>query len=174
MNYIIRATRVEDVVQLRAFNIRWAAEYPHIDTPDAPDIVERKSLENLKQMIATLGTRPNSRHMVAFTADEEQIIGMVVLRGELETQDTTVGLYVDHAWRSAGVGQALMEHAIQWARDVETIQHITLHVYESNTVAVQLYEKLGFLHEKRHDRAYYQNGQYIAMLQMRLPFETNN
>lgn len=60
----------------------------------------------------------------------------------------SLGMSVDRAWRSRGIGSALMGEAFRWARWAE-IEKIALTVYPQNQRAINLYKKFGFFEEGR-------------------------
>ncbi len=60
----------------------------------------------------------------------------------------TFGMAVAAPWRHRGVGSALIEEALRWARGA-AIEKIELTVYPHNGAAIALYRKLGFVEEGR-------------------------
>lgn len=62
---------------------------------------------------------------------------------------TVLGLSIAKAWRGQGVGSALMQHALEWARAQGNLRRVELWVYASNTTAIRLYERHGFVVEGR-------------------------
>jgi GNAT superfamily N-acetyltransferase len=82
---------------------------------------------------------------VAVEAD--RLVGMVA--GFSDEDDTTtahlIAMYVTPAARGRGVGAALVEAQLAWARD-EGYERTTLMVNLANGAAVALYERLGFRH----------------------------
>ena len=69
----------------------------------------------------------------------------------------TLGIAVAADHRSRGVGSALLKEAFGWARGVG-VEKIVLSVYPTNTGAVALYRKFGFVDEgrlARHSRKSY-------------------
>ena len=56
----------------------------------------------------------------------------------------TASFMVDRAHRGGGVGQALGEYALAWARDVGYAAMQFNAVVETNTAAVALWQELGF------------------------------
>ena len=59
-----------------------------------------------------------------------------------------LGIAIRKEARGIGLGRAMMEAMISWARSVG-VRKLTLGVFESNTAAVALYRKLGFTREGR-------------------------
>ena len=56
---------------------------------------------------------------------------------------------VHHGWQEKGIGTALMEQLISWAKQSETIEKIELNVRASNNRAIALYKKMEFIEEGR-------------------------
>lgn len=90
---------------------------------------------------------------VTFLADANgEVVGelsMTTHRGRAE-----LGMEVADGWRGAGVGSALMEAAVAWAR-AQDLDKIALQVWPHNDAALALYEKFGFEREgllRRHYR----------------------
>lgn len=59
-----------------------------------------------------------------------------------------IGMAVARDWRGRGVGAALVQAAIDWAR-AEGLHKLTLDVFPHNEAAVALYRKFGFVEEGR-------------------------
>jgi putative acetyltransferase len=64
-----------------------------------------------------------------------------------------LGMIVDEQWRGRGVGSALLERAIQWARDAGA-HKVALQMWPHNDRARVLYDKFGFVEEGRLVRHY--------------------
>jgi len=64
-----------------------------------------------------------------------------------------IGMMVAKDWRGKGVGTALMEAAIAWAR-AEGLHKLSLDVFPHNEAALGLYRKLGFVEEGRRVKHY--------------------
>jgi RimJ/RimL family protein N-acetyltransferase len=64
-----------------------------------------------------------------------------------------IGMMVACDWRGRGVGTALMEHAIAWARE-QGLHKLALDVFAHNEPALALYRKLGFVEEGRRVKHY--------------------
>ena len=65
-----------------------------------------------------------------------------------------LGMAVVREWRSQGIGEALLVHAIEWAHQ-SPAHKISLEVFLHNVAAIALYEKHGFVREgllRRHIR----------------------
>lgn len=54
------------------------------------------------------------------------------------------GMYVAAAYRGAGMGKQLLEHALAFAASMEGLRQVTLTVTADNSAAVALYESRGF------------------------------
>jgi RimJ/RimL family protein N-acetyltransferase len=64
-----------------------------------------------------------------------------------------LGMMVASAWRGQGVGKALLEASLEWARDVGA-HKVALQHWPTNESAAALYEKFGFVEEGRLRRHY--------------------
>ena len=83
---------------------------------------------------------------------DSQIVGMIHVEvsrhgfGEF-------GMLVDRDWRGSGVGSALLQAAIDWAR-AQGLHKLCLEVFPHNTAAIALYRKYGFVEEGHRVRHY--------------------
>lgn len=86
-------------------------------------------------------------------ADEGRVIGNLgmhpVMPGVLG-----LGMSIDAGYRGRGVGTRLMQAAIEWARQQDSVHKIELEVWPHNVAAQALYAKCGFTVEGRRVRHY--------------------
>jgi diaminopimelate decarboxylase len=88
-------------------------------------------------------------HLVAVSRGG--VIGSISIRRDAHpaTRHTaSIGMFVTSAWRGRGVGTALLDGAMRWARDVG-VERIDLSVYPHNQAAIALYRAFGFVEEGR-------------------------
>ena len=52
-------------------------------------------------------------------------------------------------WRGRGVGTALLRAILEWAESSSFIEKVCLEVFATNSAAIGLYKKLGFIEEGR-------------------------
>ena len=64
-----------------------------------------------------------------------------------------VGMLVERGWRGRGVGSALVQAAIGWARG-QGLHKLCLEVFAHNSAAIALYRKSGFITEGRRVQQY--------------------
>jgi RimJ/RimL family protein N-acetyltransferase len=67
-----------------------------------------------------------------------------------------LGLMVAAGFRRRGIGHALLEQAVAWAREAG-VRKLELHVFPHNEAAIALYEKFGFRREG-YRRSHYRRG----------------
>ncbi|MFO0582964.1 MAG: GNAT family N-acetyltransferase [Anaeromyxobacter sp.] len=80
-----------------------------------------------------------------------------------------LGMLVAEEARGRGVGAALLRASIAWADDAGA-RELVLHVFPSNTRALRLYRRFGFVERERLLRAYPRaNGERWDALRMTLP-----
>jgi ribosomal protein S18 acetylase RimI-like enzyme len=89
----------------------------------------------------------NSLVMVA-EADGGVVANLILARepGGMQDHMAVLSICVDHDWRDAGIGSALVRAAQEWAT-AQRLQKIALSVFPDNARAVAVYEKAGFVRE---------------------------
>jgi RimJ/RimL family protein N-acetyltransferase len=92
-----------------------------------------------------------------FVAEREgEIAGRLSIGRDVHPASSHVadlGLMVDARYRRQGVGRALLEAAVEWARE-NGVRKLELHVFPWNEPAIALYEAFGF------EREGYRKGHY--------------
>jgi len=76
-----------------------------------------------------------------------------------------LGMGVSKSLRGMGVGSALMDYAIGWARR-KGLEKITLGVFSTNRGAIRFYEKFGFVREGVMKRQFRIQGKYVDEIAM--------
>ena len=76
-----------------------------------------------------------------------------------------LGLMVAAGWRRRGIGWALLEEAVRWARS-SAIRKLELHVFPHNEAAIRLYERFGFVREGLRTAHYRRGGEYVDAILM--------
>ncbi|HZO49882.1 MAG TPA: GNAT family N-acetyltransferase [Gaiellaceae bacterium] len=81
-----------------------------------------------------------------------------------------LGLMVAAPYRRRGIGRALLEQAVRWARE-SGVRKLELHVFPWNTPALRLYESFGFVQEGVRRGHYVREGEEVDAILMayRLP-----
>ena len=98
----------------------------------------------------------------------DQIIGLIHVEASRHGFGE-FGMLVDREWRGRGVGSALIQAAIGWARD-QGLHRLCLEVFPQNEAAIALYRKCGFVAEGRRVKHYRRaNGELWDSLIMGLP-----
>jgi RimJ/RimL family protein N-acetyltransferase len=104
---------------------------------------------------------------VTFMAEADgRLVG--TLGAEIRGGLADLGMMVDSEWRGRGVGSALMEACVAWARE-HGAHKLVLEVWPHNQAAIGLYRKFGFEQEglfRRHYRR--RNGELWDAIRMGL------
>jgi RimJ/RimL family protein N-acetyltransferase len=98
-------------------------------------------------------------HAAVYVAESEEgkIVGRLSLARDPHPASRHVadlGLMVAEGHRRQGIGRALLEQAVRWAR-AHGVRKLELHVFPHNEAAIALYEDFGFRREgyrKEHYR----------------------
>ena len=98
----------------------------------------------------------------------DQIVGLIHIEASRHGFGE-FGMLVDREWRGRGVGSALIQAAIGWARD-QGLHKLCLEVFPQNAAAIALYRKCGFVEEGHRVKHYRRaNGELWDSLIMGLP-----
>ena len=91
---------------------------------------------------------PNGQGVAFGIFHEGELVGTVALEFSNQTKTKhrahIVAMYVSRTYRSGGMGRALIQAAIEYARSRSTIRLVTLSVTQGNDVAINLYQACGF------------------------------
>lgn len=93
---------------------------------------------------------PTSLYLAAVYNDK--IIGTCGIVGNVMKKmkhTASIGISLLKEWQNQGLGKKLMEESIGWAKKNTDLEIIWLDVFSTNTHAVSLYKKLGFVEEGR-------------------------
>ncbi|HKA05035.1 MAG TPA: GNAT family N-acetyltransferase [Acidimicrobiales bacterium] len=126
-----------DILAAVAAERIWIGMEPPIDRP-----------LRIRQFTATI----EGEGAVLVATAAETVIGQLWLHGTSGVVD--VGMAVSDGWRSKGVGSALLNTAIEWARDRPGVHKLALEVWPHNGAALALYRRFGFEVEGRRRRHY--------------------
>jgi [ribosomal protein S18]-alanine N-acetyltransferase len=138
--FVVRPASAADARAMAEIFAAVAEERDGIATEPPVDVDERTALF----------ARTAAGSVVAVAGD--QIIGLIHVEasgygfGEF-------GMLVGRGWRGRGVGVALVQAAIDWARG-QGLHKLCLEVFAHNTAAIALYRKCGFVEEGRRVRQY--------------------
>jgi RimJ/RimL family protein N-acetyltransferase len=108
-------------------------------------------------------------HAAVFVAEEEgRIVGRLSVARDQHPASRHVadlGLMVAASHRRRGIGTALLEAAVEWAR-ASGVRKLELHVFPYNDAAIKLYERFGFVQEG-YRRGHYRRGdEYVDAILM--------
>lgn len=109
---------------------------------------------------------PDAAVLVA--TDDERIVARLSLARDPHPASAHVadlGVMVAASYRRRGVGTALLEAAVGWARHVD-VRKLELHVFVWNEPAIRLYEGFGFEREGLRRGHYLRDGQPVDALLM--------
>ena len=76
-----------------------------------------------------------------------RIIGNIDITGrknKITMHTAVIGMGLLKEWRNAGLGTALLNKGIEWAKQNPQLEILWLQVFAQNTPAVRIYEKAGF------------------------------
>jgi RimJ/RimL family protein N-acetyltransferase len=114
-------------------------------------------------------------HAAVFVAEVEgEIVGRLSVARESHPASYHVadlGLMVAAGYRRRGIGWALLESAVEWARSVG-VSKLELHVFPHNEPAIALYERFGFVREGYRRRHYRRGRDYVDAILMALAVDT--
>ena len=146
--YLVRPGRRDDASAAAALWMRSAEEHTAYDpvyatSPDAEKIMRR--------FLADLSSSSHSCLLVAEAPDGSgEIVGF--LSGEIregspafspKTWAAVEDIYVTQTYRSQGIGRALVDASVEWARE-KGVDGVSLQVAAGNARARKFYDGLGF------------------------------
>jgi RimJ/RimL family protein N-acetyltransferase len=109
---------------------------------------------------------PNAAVFVA--EDDGVIVGRLSIARDQHPASGHVadlGLMVAASHRRRGIGTALLEAAVGWAR-VSGVRKLELHVFPWNEAAIALYERFGFVREGYREKHYRRGDEYADAVLM--------
>jgi RimJ/RimL family protein N-acetyltransferase len=121
-----------DLLEAVAAERRWIASEPPIPR------------ERWREQTLEYFEDPHCLFVVAVD-EQERIIGELSAFGR-DQRPADLGMSVAKPWRGRGVGTALLQTSIDWARD-QGVHKLALQVWPHNDAALRLYEKFGFERE---------------------------
>ena len=130
-----------------------------------------RSVTEERRYLRALKRHPDAAVFVA--EDGPAIVGRLSVARDPHSASRHVadlGLMVAASHRRRGVGRAMLEQAVDWARDAG-IHKLELHVFPWNEPAIKLYEQFGFEREGLRKDHYRRGTEYVDAILMALRLE---
>jgi RimJ/RimL family protein N-acetyltransferase len=128
------------------------------------------TIEDEKTWINNFNKNPNAFLRIAEL--NNQIVGLLFFVPNSKKKNSHVGEFgvnVHPQYQAQGIGKALVESLLTWAKTNNQIEKVFLNVFATNVNAIKLYNRLGFAEEARFSKAIKQlNGEYVDVIQMHI------
>ena len=127
---------------------------------------EWRSVGAERRYLRSVRARRNAAVFVA--EDGEEIVGRLSIARDAHPASfhvASLGLMVAKSHRRRGVGRALLEQAVEWAREVG-VSKLELYVFPHNEPAIALYESFGFEREGYRRNHYRRAGELVDAVVM--------
>ena len=110
----------------------------------------------------------NGKTILIWAICESKIIGQcdLVRGGTRDWHVGTIGLMVDRDFRGEGIGYFLFEYILKQAKKMPGLKIVKLYIFDDNTIAKKLYQKLGLREFARLPDGFYRKGKFSDALQM--------
>jgi RimJ/RimL family protein N-acetyltransferase len=128
------------------------------------------TLEAERKLIAEMDAAVNSLMLLAVDS-AGSVIGLATLEGGKRAatrHEAVIGISLKPDWRNKGIGTAMMQALIDYARQNGILTRLELRVVTDNARGLHLYHKLGFVEEGRHQMVLFKEGQYLDDISMAL------
>jgi RimJ/RimL family protein N-acetyltransferase len=125
-----------------------------------------RSISDERRYLRSIQRYPDAAVLVA--EDAGHIVGRLSLSRDPHPASRHVadlGLMVAESHRRRGVGTALLDEAVTWARSAG-VSKLELHVFPWNAPALRLYESFGFVQEGYRKRHYERGGELVDAILM--------
>ena len=125
-----------------------------------------RSIADERRYLRALKRSPDAAVYVA--DDEGAVVGRLSLARDPHPASRHVadlGLMVAASHRRRGLGTALLQQAVDWARACG-VRKLELHVFPWNAPAIRLYETFGFEREGLRKSHYLRDGEYVDAILM--------
>jgi RimJ/RimL family protein N-acetyltransferase len=129
---------------------------------------EWRSVGDERRYLKALRRYPHAAVYVAERSADGAIIGRLSLARDTHPASAHVadlGLMVAADARRQGVGRALLDAAVEWARGAD-VRKLELHVFPWNEPAIALYERFGFVREGERHAHYRRGDDYVDAILM--------
>lgn len=125
-----------------------------------------RSVADERRYLRALRRHPHAAVFVAETA--EGVVGRLSVARDPHPASFHVadlGLMVAAGYRRRGIGRALLERAVEWARQAG-VRKLELHVFPHNAAAIALYETFGFRREGYRKGHFRRGAEYVDAILM--------
>ncbi len=127
---------------------------------------------NIKEIWTERWANNGEKTLFALAVLNEKIVGGIVLTMYSNSPKTehvrNLGMWIVKEYRGNGIGKALLDYSINWARTNGKIKKILLGVWSTNTTALNLYLKSGFHVEGSHQNVAKIHDSYVDEILMGL------
>lgn len=143
MSFTIRQICLGEEANFRAIRLRALADSPSAFASTLQE-TEARSLEYWRGRVRDAVAGEESVLFVATDGDAWiGLVGGFIYEEGGAAVPYLISMWVDPAYRGKGVGQALVEQVIDWARK-RGLDHLVLEVEATNQPAIALYTRCGF------------------------------
>ncbi|WP_032122993.1 GNAT family N-acetyltransferase [Clostridium amazonitimonense] len=142
--WILRCPTKHDAIELSQLRVKIDGETENLDRESGEDLLTPKDFEKL---IYEDSIAEKTLFLVAEV--EGKIVGFTRCKGSNLSRfrhKAEFGICISKEYWGHGIGKVLLENILMWA-DTVGIEKISLTVVETNTKAIQLYKKYGFVEE---------------------------
>ena len=125
-----------------------------------------RSVAEERRYLKALRRYPDAAVFVAET-EEGMVVGRLVSRDPhpASAHVADLGVMVASGYRGRGIGRALLEQAVEWARR-SGVSKLELHVFPHNRPALALYESFGFRREGYRKGHFCRGGELLDAILM--------
>lgn len=131
--------------------------------------VKQMSVNAIQKNLKAYHENPN---YVQFIAEvDDKLVGSIDFKNGSKEKISHQGAFamtILPEFRNLGIGRALLETLINWAKNNSNIEKVCLEVMEDNLGAIQLYKNLGFFEEGRKVKGVKLDDRYQDLILMAL------
>lgn len=163
--YVIRHPEMGDVESAWKYANRLSQERTFINF-QGEEITLEDEQKFIEKFICAI--EDNSGMLLFVVVDNEVLgVGEVAMKKLADKHVGVLGLSLDVSIRGKGLGRTLLEILLsECERTIERLKIVTLAVKEPNTLAISLYEKLGFMEYGRLPDGNSQDGEFVDEILM--------
>lgn len=144
LTWILRSASNDDVAELSKLRVQIDGETDNLDRESGEGLLTREDFEGL--IYEDLKAKKN---IFLIAEVEREIVGFSRLEGNALSRfrhKAEFGICILKEYWGFGIGKILLENILEYAKSAE-IKKVSLYVVETNTKAIGLYKKYGFVEE---------------------------